>query len=133
MVGPSTQFFDSGVELTPEGMYGSHDCLKHVTRGTLSLPSLYLVLWSNFASFSLALLTQPSAEQDLAGKLLSKSEPVRDYCVAQMRKMWALLRSGLGMSDEERLILVQGCLNNLLEVRGQLFPFNVVPYSRGSN
>ena len=116
MVGPSTQFFDSGVELTPEGLYGRHDYLKHVTRGTLSLPSLYLILWSDFASFSLSLLTQPSAQKQLSGKILSNSEPPREYCVAQMKKLWSLLRSGLGISDEERLVLVQGCLNSLLEV-----------------
>ena len=116
MVGPSTQFYDSGVELTPEGLYGRHDYLKHATRGTLSLHSLYLMLWSNFAGFSLALLTQPSATKDLTGKILSTNEPARDYCVAQMKKFWALLRNGLGVSDEERLLLVKGCLNNLLEV-----------------
>lgn len=116
VVGPSTQFYDSGVELTPEGLYGRHDYLKHATRGTLSLHSLYLMLWSNFAAFSVALLTQPSALAALGGKILSANEPVRDYCVAQMKKLWTLLRSALGVSDEERMILVKGCLNNLLEV-----------------
>ena len=74
------------------------------------------MLWSNFASFSLALLTQLSALKDLSGKILSTNEPVREYCVSQMKKLWALLRNGLGVSDEERKILVKGCLNNLLEV-----------------
>ena len=117
MVGPSTQFYDSGVELTPDGHYGRHDYLKHATRGTLSLHSLYLMLWSNFASFSVALLTQPGAEENLAGKILSKSEPARQYCVTQMKKIWGLLRNGLGVADEERLLLVKGSLNNLLEVK----------------
>ena len=36
--------------------------------------------------------------------------------MSQMKKVWALLRNGLGVSDEERKILVKGCLNNLLEV-----------------
>ena len=117
VVGPNGQFYDTGVELTAEGLYGRHDYLKHVTRGTLSLHSLYLILWSNFASFSLALLTQPKAEANLAGKILSNSEPAREYCVAQMKKLWVLLRNGLGVSDEERLLLVKSCLNNLLEVQ----------------
>lgn len=118
VVGPSTQFYDAGVELTSEGLYGRHDYLKHATRGTLSLHSLYLVLWSNFASFSMALLTQPSAQKDLTGKILSTNEPARDYCATQMKKLWNLLRNGLGISDEERSLLVKGCLNNLLEVNG---------------
>ncbi len=117
MVGPSTQFYDSGVELTPEGLYGRHDYLKHATRGTLSLHSLYLLLWSNFACFSMALLTQPGAEKNLSGKIISHNEPARVYCVTQMKKLWEHLRNGLGLSDEERLLLVKGCLNNLLEVR----------------
>ena len=116
MVGPSTQLYDSGVELTSDGLYGRHDYLKHATRGTLSLHSLYLLLWSNFASFSLSFLTQPEAEKNISGKLLSKTEPAREFCVGQMKKLWILLGTGLGLSEEEKLLLVNSCLNNLLEV-----------------
>ena len=91
MVGPSTQLYDSGVELTSDGLYGRHDYLKHATRGTLSLHSLYLLLWSNFASFSLSFLTQPEAEKNISGKLLSKTVPAREFCVGQMKKLWILL------------------------------------------
>ncbi len=115
-MGPNTQFYDAGVELTSEGLYGRFDYLKHATRGTLSLHSLYMLLWSNFSSFSLSLLTQPEAEQNLSGKLLSKSEPPRELCVGQMKKLWSLLGTGMGLSEEEKLLLVKTCLNNLLEV-----------------
>lgn len=116
VVGPSTQFYDSGVELTPDGLYGRHDYLKHATRGTLSLHSLFLLLWSNFACFSLSLLTQPEAEKNIAGKILSNSEPAREFSMAQMKKLWMLLGTGLGVSEEEKLLLVNTCLSNLLEV-----------------
>jgi len=116
MVGPSTQFYDTGVELTPDGLYGHHDYLKHATRGTLSLHSLYLLLWSNFASFSMSLLTQANSERNISGKLLSKTEPAREFCVAQMKKLWVFLGTGLGLSEEEKLMLVNSSLNNLLEV-----------------
>ena len=117
-VGPSEEFYyDHGVELRPEdGLYGKHDYIKHATRGTLSIHSLYLILWSSFAGFSLALLTQPSAEKELTGKVFSGSEPVRQYCATQLQRLWQLLRSGLGVCNEERLMLVQGCLNTLFEV-----------------
>ena len=141
-MGPSTLFYDSGVELTSDGLYGRHDYLKHATRGTLSLHSLYFMLWTNFSCFSLALLTQPNAEADLKGKILSSSESTRQYCVSQVKKLWGLLRNGLGISSEERLLLVKGCLNNLLEVSefGDMFwsirnlkicvlPFTYVVYS----
>ena len=74
MVGPRTQFYDSGVELTSDGLYGRHDYLKHATRGTLSLHSLYLLLWSNFASFSLSFFTQPEAEKNISCPRRSQPE-----------------------------------------------------------
>ena len=33
-----------------------------------------------------------------------------------MKKLWILLGTGLGLSEEEKLLLVNSCLNNLLEV-----------------
>ena len=115
-VGPDTKFYDSGVKLSSEGFFGRHDYIQHATRGTLNIQSLYLVLWSNFCGFSIALLSQPDAELKLAGKLISEEESIRQYCVSQMFKMWNLLKEGLNISEEERRLLVRGCLNNLLEV-----------------
>ena len=115
-VGPNTQFYDAGVELSPEGFFGHHDYIQHATRGSLNIQSLYLILWSNFCGFSVALLTQEDAEQKLSGKIISDEEPIRQYCVVQMYKMWDLLKKGLNISEEERMLLVCGCLSNLLEV-----------------
>ena len=115
-VGPNTKFYDAGVELSSDGFFGRHDYVKHATRGTLNIQSLYLVLWSNFSGFSVALLTQDDTEQKLAGKIISEEEHVRPYCVNQMFKMWNLLKEGLNISEEERLLLVRGCLSNLFEV-----------------
>ena len=74
------------------------------------------MLWSNFCGFCIALLTQEDAELKLSGKLISEEEPIRQYCVTQMYTMWNLLKEGLNITEEERLLLVRGCLNNLLEV-----------------
>ena len=116
-VGPSYQFYDQGVELTDEGLYCHHDYTKHATRGTLSLHSLYLLLWANFAAFCTALLFQSEAEDKLVGNVFSESvEPVRQYCVSQLHQLWGHLRNSLAISDEERLLLVRGCLNQLFEV-----------------
>ena len=116
-VGPSTKFYDAGVELSPEGFFGHHDYIQHATRGTLTIQSLYLILWSNFCGFCIALLTQEDAEMKLAGTIISEEQPIRQYCVTQMYKMWNLLKEVLNISEEERLLLVRGCLNNLLEVQ----------------
>lgn len=116
-VGPSYRFYDQGVELTDEGLYGHHGYTKHATRGTLSLHSLYLLLWANFAAFCTALLFHSEAEDKLVGSVFSEGvEPVRQYCVSQLRQLWGHLRNSLTISDEERLLLVGGCLNQLFEV-----------------
>ena len=115
-VGPDSTFYDAGVALSSDGFFGRHDYIKHATRGSLNIQSLYLVLWSTFCGFSIALLTQEEAEHKLAGRILSDEEPVRQYCSTQIRKLWNLLKEGLNISEEERLLLVCGCLNNLLEV-----------------
>jgi len=116
-VGPSYRFYDQGVELTDEGLYGHHGYTRHATRGTLSLHSLYLLLWANFAAFCTALLFHSEAEDKLVGSVFSEGvEPVRQYCVSQLRQLWGHLRNSLTISDEERLLLVGGCLNQLFEV-----------------
>lgn len=55
---PDGLLYDCGVELSPEGQFGRQDYLKHASRGTYSLHSLYLLLWANFGAFCIALLTQ---------------------------------------------------------------------------
>ena len=104
------------MELSLDGFFGRHDYIKHATRGTLSIQSLYLMLWSTFCGFSVALLTQKDVEQKLSGKIISEEVPLRQYCATQMFKMWKLLKDGLNISEEERLLFVRGCLSNLLEV-----------------
>ena len=55
---PDGLLYDCGVELSPDGQFGRQDYVKHATRGTYSLHSLYLLLWANFGTFCIALLTQ---------------------------------------------------------------------------
>ena len=64
----------------------------------------------------MGLLTQHDVERKLSEGIISESQPVRLYCTTQLQKMWGLIQSGLGISDDERSLLVRGCLNNLFEV-----------------
>lgn len=129
-MGPGYQFYDQGVELTKDGLYGHHGYIEHATRGTLSLHSLYLLLWANFAAFCIALFSQSEAKEKLVGNVFSESvEPVRQYCVSQLHQLWGHLRNSLVISDEERLLLVRGCLNQLFEVCGRGFCMPGLPYS----
>ena len=59
--------YDCGFELSEDGQYGRMDYTPHATRGTLSLYSWYLMLWTNFGSFCVGLLTQPKTYEKLHG------------------------------------------------------------------
>lgn len=108
--------YDSGVELTSEGTYGRPDYLPHATRGTLSLHSLYLILWANFSAFSMALLTQPDAQQKISGPVISSSQPVQHYCVTQLQNVWIHIGKNMKMSLEEQSFFLMQCMENFLEV-----------------
>ena len=82
-MGPGYQFYDQGVELTKDGLYGHHGYIEHATRGTLSLHSLYLLLWANFAAFCIALFSQSEAKEKLVGNVFSENvEPVMKLTIS---------------------------------------------------
>ena len=90
--------------------------MKHANRGTYTLHSLYLLLWANFGTLCLALLTQPKVEAAIRGGVLSKWQSVRHYCVSQLRTVWMHIQNNLGLSDEERSFLIMCCTKRLYEV-----------------
>ena len=108
--------YDCGVELSPEGWFGRPDYVKHATRGTYTLHSLYLLLWANFGTLCMALLTQPRAEVAIHGHITSNWLSVRHYCVSQLRTIWMHIRNNLRLSDEERSFLAMHCTKKLYEV-----------------
>ena len=118
--------YNCGVELSPEGLFGRQDYVKHATRGTYTLHSLYLLLWANFGAFCIALLTQPKAEADIHGPIISKRLSVRDYCISQLRTVWMHMRNNLHLSDEERSFLVTACTNRLHKVQCNIHNANIV-------
>ena len=108
--------YDCGVELTHDGQFGRSGYHQHANRGTYTLHSLYLILWANFAAFSVSLLTQPGAAQKIHGTLISDWQAVRHYCVSQLRTLWMHIGNNLGVSDEERSFLLMRCMNKMFEV-----------------
>lgn len=56
--------YDCGCQLNECGNYGR---LDYKSKGTLSLHSWYLLLWSNFGAFCVGLLTQPTASEQIRG------------------------------------------------------------------
>ena len=104
------------MELTADGQYGRPDYIKHATRGTYTLHSLYLLLWANFGAFSMALLTQPMSQKKIHGPIISEWQAVRHYCLSQLRTVWLHMRNNLSLSEEERAFFITQCLMNLYEV-----------------
>ena len=111
----SNRCYEYGVELSPEGQFVRQDNTEHVTRGTYTLHSLYLLLWANFGAFCMALLTRPKAEVDsIFSTGLSKH--VRHHCFSQLCAMWKHMQNNLGLSDEERSFFIMHYTNRLYEV-----------------
>ena len=108
--------YDCGVNLSPEGLFDMQDYMKQASQGTYTLHSLYFLLWANFGTFCMALVTQPKAEADIHGSIISTSLPIRHYCVSQLRTAWKHMRENLGLLDEERSFLVMSCTKRLYEV-----------------
>ena len=116
-IGEGGYRYDCGVELSPDGQYGREDYKEHATRGTYTLHSLYLLLWANFGTLCMALLTQPNAEKAILGGVLSEWHSVRHYCVSQLRTVWMHIQNNLSLLNEERSFLVMCCTKRLYEVR----------------
>ena len=108
--------YDSGVKLSEGGYFGRHDYEKHACRGTLTLHSLYLLLWANFGSFCISLLTQPDSAKHIHGHIISKKQPLRHYCVMQLKEVWMHIQKNLGLSEEQRSFFIMRALGRFLEV-----------------
>ena len=115
-INPDSLLYDCGVELTCAGLFGRQDYVKHATRGTYTLHSLYLLHWANLGAFCMALLTQPEAKGGIHGPIISESLPVRHYCVNQLQTVWKHMQKNLSLLDEERSFLVTCCTYKLYEV-----------------
>jgi hypothetical protein len=119
-INPEGLLYDCGVEFSPDGKYGRQDYMKHASRGTYTLHSLYLLLWSNFGAFCVALLTQPDSDDKIHGNLISDWISVRHYCVSQLRTLWMHMRNNLNLSEEERTFFVMRAMKKFYEVHHYL-------------
>ena len=119
------RLYDCGVELSRDGMYGRPDYLPHATRGTLSLDSLYFILWTNFTAFYMALATQPDALEKIRGPIISPRQDVHHYCVGQLRNAWLHMGNKLSLSPKEQSFFIMQCMERLLEVHACTYNFSL--------
>ena len=68
MVKKEGLLYDYGCILNKYGYYGRPD---YRSRDTFSLHSWYLLLWTNFGAFCVALLTKHTALEEMRGNLTS--------------------------------------------------------------
>lgn len=52
----------------------------------------------------------------LAGHIISDWQPLRHFCMVQLRQIWLFMRSSLDLSDEERSFLIMQAMHRLFEV-----------------
>ena len=116
MISPDGLLYDCGVELSPEGKYGRQDYMKHADRGTYNLHSLYLLLWANFSTFCISLLTQSDSDKKLFGVIISDWISLRHYCVSQLRAIWMHMRNNLSLSEEERVFFLMMSMKRFHQV-----------------
>jgi hypothetical protein len=105
------------VELTSDGELGQQDYQQHACRGTYTLHSLYLLLWANFGSLCMALLTQQESGQRLH-HIISEKPSVQSYCVKQLKNVWNLMCHKMGLMEEQRTSFIMGALAKFYHVCG---------------
>ena len=98
--------YDIATQLSVDGFDQEHTQLMHTTRGTLNIYSRYFMLWANYSTLYLSLLTDPSLAEELEGKVFSSGLPLRQYCVSRACETWQLLSQNMNITVEERVHLV---------------------------
>lgn len=108
-------FYNHGVELTEGGIYGKQSYLQVARDRKLGLPSLYPLMWVNFAAFGIALLTQENAEQRLL-KLLSTQRSVRLDCFNTVSLLWRTMLENFSLLHEELSFFLMAVMLNVVKV-----------------
>ena len=98
--------YDIATQLSGDGLDQEHTQLMHTTRGTLNIYSRYFMLWANYSTLCLGLLTDPSLAKELEGEVFSSGIPLRQYCLSRASETWQLLSQNMNITAEERVHLV---------------------------
>ena len=100
----------------------------YVTRGTLSLQSRCFVLWANYGALCINLFVKPSCSKELRNVVFSKTDglPLRHFCLDKAKDAWKQLSVILNITAEERVALVNHCLENLFMVMSFCCMYTIV-------
>jgi len=105
------------VELTSTGVYSRDDYARYAMKGTLSLHSLYTLLWANLGVMSMAILFLPKAGNVIRRKFISPQSTVKSYFVSRLMRLWRCIPQNLGISEEDCSFLLRACFTKFHEVK----------------
>lgn len=109
------RLYDCGVVLNEEGEYGRPEYLTRAEKGLMNLHSLYFLLWCNFGTFCMSLLTQKDTV--IKGTVISDYQAIRHYCKAQLSLMWIHMSTNIGLTDEQLSLFVLCSAKKMMKVR----------------
>ena len=117
MSSKSDSFYEDGTHLTESGFYGKYAYTADGGTRSLTLPSLYVLLWMNFAAFGMALHTKQFTSKDLSF-VCSKPESL---CSERLDSVWKHMTQNMDLCDEHVSHLVTNCLSEVLKVKYDIF------------
>ena len=92
--------YDCGCELNEYGSYGRPDYYRF-DRKSFTLHSFYLMTLMNFGAFTVSIVTQPKALNNLSGLIFSEWKQAGLYCLSQLRTIWLHMQLHLELKQEE--------------------------------
>ena len=100
------------MDMEDNGFFLSKQSYDYVTRGTMSLPCLYFTQFANFACLCVHFLKySKNAQRDRFHKSIWFA---RDECIRGLKRSWKILINRLNITAEERLLLIEKCVCNIM-------------------
>ena len=98
--------------MTTNGLYGKYAYIADGGEKNLILPSLYVLLWMNFATFGMAHFI--GLNRFLF--VFDNPEQFSERCSKRLRNLWKQMTLNLDFCDEDVSYLFARCLSGVLKV-----------------
>ncbi len=109
--------YEDLTKLKRDGFFISQQRYDYVTRGTMSLPCLYFIQFANFACLCIHyLLYSHHSVKAQQKNFYGNINHAREECWQGLRRSWKLLGTRLDVTTEERLSLIENCINRIIKV-----------------
>lgn len=104
--------YDVATRLSDDGFVSGMKQMIHTTRGMINLQSSYFIHWVNYGALCISLLMDSTLSDRLENEVFSGGLPLRHYCFFRVTHAWHLLCSNTNICREERVELVNHCLEH---------------------